>query len=207
MRVRVIIPPDPIVTPADIAGDHTADDATVAAMIQAVTEEIDGPGGWLGRSLGEQTIELSLTCWPACLQLPYGPIIEIEGISYFDADDAEQAVDDGSWSVENGYLWFASNWSSPVLYDGRPYPARITYRAGYDGEDVADGGTGPVPERARQAIILSVQQMKSIGAENLFLKSIEVPDVETLQFTLSDQATKIVQSACDRLLSTLRVYV
>jgi len=34
MTVRVIIPPDPIVEPSDIAGSHSASDATVAAMIR-----------------------------------------------------------------------------------------------------------------------------------------------------------------------------
>lgn len=206
MFVRVITPPDPIVTPADIVGDHAPDDSAVAAMIQAVTEEIDGPGGWLGRSLGPQTLEWSGACWPSnWLRLPYGPVADIDGVSYLDANGEEQEVDGGDWSYEGGLLIFREGWSAPSLFR-HPAAVKITYQAGYDGEDITSDGTGPVPERARQAIILSVQHMLSLGAENLFRRAEEVEGIGRDEFTLSDVASKIVSQACDRLLSTLRVY-
>ncbi len=204
--VRVIIPPEPIVLPSDIAGIHGDDDAAVAAMIQAVTEEIDGPSGWVGRALGKQTLELMLKSWPSCeFKLPYPPIITDVSVAYADEAGAEQFVDEDQYTVSDGRFWFASGWAAPTLGE-HPFPVRIRYEAGYDGEDVESGGTGPVPERARQAIILSVQSLKSLGAENLFLRSEEVEGVGTTQYTVSDQAGAVIKRASESLLSTLVVY-
>lgn len=200
MRARVIIPPEPIVLPSDIAGGHGGDDAGVAAMIAAVTEEIDGPGGWLGRSLGPQTLELTGPCWPEnWYRLPYGPVIDIEGITYLDGDGVEQTLD--TWSLSDGYLSLYSTGAAlPALADD-PAAVRIQYQAGYD-----DDTTPAVPERARQAIILSVQHMKSLAVENLYVRAVDVDQVERREFTLSEAASKVVERACNSLLSTLRVY-
>lgn len=206
MGFRVIDPPEPIVTPADIAGGHAANDASVAAMIQAVTEDIDGPGGWLGRSLGPQTIEATVECWGDRSQrLPFGPVIDIVSVVYDDEAGVEQTVDAAHYSRRGDLIWFRPAWSAPRLAC-QPGPIRITYRAGYDGQSLMDGGTGPVPERARQAIITSVQHLRALSVENLFLRSVEIPDVLTEQYTLSDVAGRIVKQTCDRLLSTLQVF-
>ncbi|RWC28815.1 hypothetical protein [Mesorhizobium sp.] len=204
MRARVIIPPDPIVTSADIAGAG-AGNAAVDALIQAVTEDIDGPGGWLGRSLGPQTIELFVSSWDFCRRLPYGPIIDIDGITYIDSDGNEQPVDGGSYEKVGDCILFAPSWSAPDLLVTRPLPVRIQYQAGYDGEDISGGGTGAVPERARQAIILSVQHLRSLQVESLYLKVDEVDGVGRREFTLSEQASNLVEKTCERLLSTLQV--
>lgn len=45
MITRVVVPPAPILTPADVPGSHASDDARVAALIAAATEELDGPTG------------------------------------------------------------------------------------------------------------------------------------------------------------------
>lgn len=206
MPVRVIISPEPIVLPSDIAGDHGDDDAAVAAMIQAITEEIDGPEGWLGRTLGPQTLELMLESWPGCeVKLPYPPIIKGVSVVYDDEAGVEQLVDEADYKIASGRFWLRPSWPRPSLADV-PYPVRIQYEAGYDGEDVASGGTGPVPERARQAIILSVQNLKAMGSENLFLRSEEVDGVGTFQYTVSDQAGAVIKRASESLLSTLVIY-
>lgn len=199
MSVRVITPPDPIVEPSDIAGAHSANDASVAAMIAAVTEEIDGPTGWLGRCLGPQTLEWS--DWIGCRRtmLPCRPIIKIESVVAVDSNGNETTVDPTTYRLDGDCI---------VVADGAAWVVsqqhRIVYQAGYNGTGA--GKTGEIPERARQAIILSVQHLKSLSVESLYLRSVEIPDVETRQFTLSDQASNIVERTCDRLLSTLRVY-
>lgn len=206
MPVRVIIPPEPIVHPSDIAGAQGEDDAAVAAMIQAVTEEIDGPTGWVGRAFGKQTLELMLKCWPSSkIRLPYPPIITGVSVGYVDEAGVEQFVDEADYSVSAGHFWLRSDWRAPALGED-PFPVRIQYEAGYNGEDIASGGTGPVPERARQAIILSVQNLNSLGSENLFLRSEEVEGVGTFQYTVSDQAGAVINRAVESLLSGLRVY-
>ncbi|MDR7034498.1 hypothetical protein [Mesorhizobium sp. BE184] len=196
MRARTIIPPDPIVTSAEIAGAGESD-AAVDALIQAVTEDIDGPGGWLGRALGPQTLELSLDCWPGCVKLPYGPVINVERFTYVDPDGIEHDVAEGDYWSHDGQV---GGWIAPAL-SSLPAPIKITYQAGYNGEH-----TGPVPERARQAIILSVQHLRSLSVESLYLKADEVDGVGRKEFTLSDQASNIVERTCERLLSTLRVF-
>jgi hypothetical protein len=205
-QIRVLVPPQPIVDPSDIAGDHDASDPIVAAQISAVTEAIEGPGGWLGRSLGPQTLEASLECWPIFrVRLPYGPVMMVESVQYTDLNGESQALDPVFWGAKNDYFWMKSG-TVPDVFD-EPFPVQIIYQAGYDGQDVLSGGTGAVPERARQAIILATQDIASVtGAGNMFVKVEEADGVGRTEYVVSDAAGKIVQTACDNLLQTLRVY-
>ena len=202
MAVRVIIPPEPIVTPAEIAGTSSDDDAAVKRMISAATRTIDGPSGWLGRALGKQTIEL--TGWLGChrrFRLPYPPIIKIVSVSAEDCDRNEVPVDADTWRQDGDEIVIShgASWVREPVH-------RIRYEAGYDGVDVDAGGTGPVPDEAKQAIILMVQHMRAVGTENLFLRSVEVHDVITKQYTISDKAGALIQRAVENLLSGIRIY-
>lgn len=203
MSLRVITPPSPIVTPADIAGDHAADDAAVAAMIAAVTEEIDGPTGWLGRALGPQTLELTLPAFCGrAVRLPCPPVIGEIVLKYLDGDEVEQTVDVANYRLVDGQLlWLSHDFSFPSVACV-PDAIRIRYQAGYNGST-----TGAVPQRARQAIILSVQHMASLDVESLYLRVDEVDGVGRREFTLSDQASSIIERTCDRLLDGLRVFI
>ena len=206
MIVTVITPSAPIVTPADIAGSHAEDDASVAAAIAAVTEEIDGPTGWLGRAIGPQTIELRASCFRfGEIFLPYPPIIDVGSVKYLDGDLVEQTVPAESYErLTDGALRMkVGHWPAVGVH---PEAVRIRYQAGYNGGPVADGGTGPVPERIRQAIIVMVQDLLATKAENLFLRSEEVEGIGTRQYTVSDQASTIIRRTADRLLNGLRVY-
>src|SRR5690606_38610874 len=117
MTIRVIVPPAPIVTAGDIPGDHAADDAMVAAIIAAAQESIDGPTGWLGRSLGEQTLEYYGNCLPC--RLPLRPIIEVEAVTV-DGETVALPV----WRDDGTLTWPAGARGGDVV---------ITYRAGYNG--------------------------------------------------------------------------
>lgn len=206
MRVTVIEPPPPIVTPVEIPGDHAADDVAVAALISAVTAGIAGPDGWLGRSLGPQTLELALSCWPdGFVRLPCPPVISVLSVSYVDSAGALVTVNDSAWQAEGGEFWMRSSFAPPELGDV-PRPVRIRYRAGYDGNPVDEGGTGRVPEQARQAIVLSVHAMKALRRDDLFLKVDEVQDVGRREWVISDQAGRIIEATAGRLLQGLRVY-
>jgi len=206
--VRVISAPEAIVTPADIVGSHAANDPAVAALIQAVTEDIDGPSGWLGRCFGPQVLRLTQDSFCGRnMLLPYGPVIEVENIAYLDAADNEFSVPDDAWRMVDDRIWFAAGFSFPSL-SCAPDALRIEYQAGYNDEDASnEGGTGPVPERARQAIIATVQHLKStFRTENLFLRSDQVEGIGMRQYVVSDQANVIIRQMTDRLLSGLRVY-
>jgi len=205
MRIVVITPPKPIVLPEEIIGWESGDEALSTRyenLIAAVTEEIDGPSGWLGRCLGLQTIEMSKDCWSLrTTDLPCGPVVDIVSVKYLDVAGVEQTIDAANYMHRDDSLYFNAGYTIPTP-GCFPAPIRIRYRAGYD-----EATTGKVPERARQAIILLVQELLNAGAENLFLRAEEVDGIGRREFTVSDQASKVIRSAADRLLSGLRRYI
>lgn len=209
MTLRVIVPPAPVVVPADIAGSHAADDAEVAAAIAAVTEELDGPTGWLGRSIGPQTLELRAHTFCAWRKfpLPCPPLIGGVVIKYLDGDEVEQTFAADQYAVlqASNSLRLKSSAAWPTLADDLE-AVRIQFQAGYNGTAVADGGTGDVPARIKQAIIVMVQDLIATKAENLFIRSEQVDGIGERQYTVSDQAGAIIQRTATRLLQGLRVY-
>jgi len=209
MILSVITPAAPFVTPADIAGSHAPDDAPVAATIAAVTEELDGPTGWLGRAIGPQTIELrgrTFGAWRE-LSLPCPPLIGGVVVKYLDADLQEQtfAADQYEVRQRSNSIRLKSSAAWP-LYTDDPEAVRIQYQAGYNGTSLASGGTGPIPARVKQAVIVMVQDLIATKAENLFIRSEEVEGIGTRQYTVSDQVGAIIQRTAGRLLTGLRVY-
>jgi len=213
MRVRVITPPTPIVTPADIAGDHGPTDSAVAALIASVTEDIDGPGGWLGRALGPQVLEIVAGCFSeiACrgvIRLPYPPLIKVESVKYLDAAGIEQTLDTGVYRVNETSLMLlpGESWPSPGSFDDA---VRVRFKAGYNGTAGATGGdmqTGPMPEKARQAIILSVLDLKRQAVSGQLLRSEATEDIRSVSYVDPDKARETIERSCNSLLKTLRIH-
>lgn len=213
MRVRVITPPAAIVTPSAIAGSHSSSDAAVTAMIQAVTEDIDGPGGWLGRALGPQTLEIVAGCFSeiACrgvIRLPYPPLIKVESVKYLDATGVEQTLDAGVYRVNETSLMLlpGESWPATGAYDDA---VRVRFKAGYNGTAGATGGdmqTGPVPEKARQAIILSVQDLKRQAVSGQLLRSETTEDIRSVSYVDPDKVRETIERSCNSLLKTLRIH-
>ena len=202
MVVRVVEPPEPIVTPADIAGDHGADDAKVKALIAAATEAIDGPTGTLGRCLGPQLLEWS--SWISCetTRLPFGPVLAVEEVESEDQAGVVSLVDGSTYRLRDEAFIVApgASWVRHPVH-------RVRYWAGYGKRDPDDATKwiSSVPERARQAIIMAVQHMKALSSENLFLRSDTVEGIGADQFTVSDQAGNIIRDTAKRLLAGLKV--
>lgn len=202
MRTIVITPPAPLITPAAVPGDHADDDAKIAALIQAATEQIDGPTGWLGRALGPQTLELQMSACDASYGPPgfvYQPLIELVSMKYDGPEGIEQTlappgdhVRFRSWRVLPVSSW-------PTVADGGHI--RLRYRAGYDGSS-----TGAVPERVKQAIALAVTHAKSVGAENLFVAEEDVDGVGSTRYIVSPSAGQVITKTIDQMLSGLRVF-
>lgn len=154
MTVVVIEPPSPVVSKEEVKRhllvDHSDDDLLIETYILAATAWLDGPAGWLGRSLGVQVLEWQLSAWPCNgTQLPYPPEIEVISVEYIDPDGAEQA-----WPFP-----------TPLYYDdlpalrGRAGDLKIRYRAGYgtsSGDPVV--WTNAVPAPIRVAILMLVSQ-------------------------------------------------
>lgn len=205
MATVVIEQPAPIVTPADIAGDHTPDDASVIAAIGAVTEDIDGPTGWLGRCLGPQVLE-QRQCDFRKLRLRFVPVVEVVSIEFTDREGTDWFIPPENYRVvrSDGYaeLRGVASFRWPTDLAQEPDAVRIRYRAGYDGSE----GIGPVPQRARQAIILATQQLLSISGPSGQVRSEDVEGVGSTQYLDADKVSNIVRSATERLLLTLRIY-
>lgn len=205
MPVRVLVPPAAFMTPADIPGSHDPADPMVAGMIAAVVAQFDGPDGTLGRCFGEQTLEMALDRLHLCGdRLPYPPFIGDVVVKYLDFAGASQTILPADYAVYGDIFRLRAGYSFVGL-GSFPYPITITYKAGYNGTPVADGGTGDVPPQVKQAVILMVQHLKSLVVENLFLRSEEVDGVGTFQYTVSEQAGNIIRDASKRMLSGLKV--
>ena len=131
MRVKVITPPGPIVSLDEVKLhckiDSDDENVLVQSYIDAAVRWIDGPGGWLGRALGKQTLELS--GWFGCrvISLPYPPIIGNVSVLTEDEDGLEEAADPSSFRYSDGELTVKSGagWVSRPKH-------RIRYDAGYE---------------------------------------------------------------------------
>jgi hypothetical protein len=197
--LRLITPPAAFLAPSDIPG------APSQALIDAVTAEIDGPNGWLGRALGPQTIEYTADAWrrdrryrDRCVHafvLPCPPIISITSVKYVDVDGAEQTIDTANYVLYGDTVTLKPTYSLPCVGSFAD-PIRVRYQAGYNGTAVASGGTGSIPAAAKQAIILLTQHLINTGAENLFLSAVEIPDVEKRQYIVSESDGKDSQRDC-----------
>lgn len=154
MRVFVVSPPEPVISLDEaklhLRVDGPDEDALITAYVAAATGHIDGPDGWLGRAIGEQTLEVrfSLLSRPACnvwaIRLPFGPVIDLVAVRYLDSqgDVLEAELDDfvlyGD-EVEpagSSYPWEGGSMQREA--------GRIQYRAGY----------AALPPAIRAAILL-----------------------------------------------------
>lgn len=155
--------------------DHTDDDAYITTLIDVAIGAIDGPAGWLGRSLVKQTLELRLDrfdqwygqpgySWTsgcsAEIILPYPPLLVGESppvnptVKYLDTDGNLQTADPTLYRIVGGVDGF----SRIVLEQTKSWPSTISqqesvlvrYPSGY-GESGAD-----VPAPIRHGILLMI---------------------------------------------------
>ncbi len=150
MRVVVITPPPRIVSLADAKAhlrrvDDDEEDALIEAFSDAAQAHIDGPDGWLGRSLGIQTLELRRCGFPTWIELPFGPVRSVTSVKYIDQDGAEQTLDPVSYAVLGDIIACAHGVSWPSVRSERE-SVRIRYEAGYpDTDDDEPKSTVPAP--------------------------------------------------------------
>lgn len=96
MRVTVITPPEPIVSLVEakrhLRVEHNSDDAYIESLIAVATAWLDAPDGWLGRALGEQTLEAAFParCIPATRDMPYQPFLSL--VSSTPSTDGRETV-------------------------------------------------------------------------------------------------------------------
>lgn len=157
MSVIVITPPPIVVTAeeARAAGVFTAedDDDYVETMLEIAQSEIDGPDGWLGRSIGEQVLQITL---PGCSDvrvdcLPYRPVTAIvsdvlspDGCSRIVQFKAGQAIADVPKRIKHAIILMAG-----VLRDAIPDAGGAIKRESVDGIGSTDFS---LPDGASQAM-------------------------------------------------------
>ena len=163
MSVVVVEPPLALVSLAlakqHLRVDTTADDDLIGFYIAAAQSMIDGPGGWLGRCIGTQTLELRLdgfptaiwgwsygnsglifgdtpalsggSCAPARIALPFPPLISVTSVTYEDVNGQTQTLPSADYlASDEGFSASFGN----VFPSGRwePGAVQIQYQAGYD---------------------------------------------------------------------------
>lgn len=200
MPTRVITPPAPYVTPAAIPGPHAANDARVAQKIAAAIEDIDGPDGYARRCFGPQTLEWTGDGFGRNARIRlYGPVIEIDAVTYRDAAGGEQTFAPENYGYSAEALWLKRGAVWPET-SGEPGMVTVRYQAGCDGAN-----TGPIPARAKEAVIVIAQHLMMTGSGSMFLRSDTVEGVGAKTFMDGDKAGAMVAATVERLLSRLKV--
>lgn len=131
--------------------EHDDDDDLVELYAEAVTSWLDGPAGWLNRSLAPQTLRvtLALKAPDADVALPYGVASEVSAVTWLDSDGAGQTVDGADYELVG---------SSLRLTAGSQWPSAdkltVTYVAGYE--------AGAAPKAIVAAILLMTGDLYAI---------------------------------------------
>lgn len=150
MTVLVVTPPASLVSleeaKAHLRVTTDDEDALITGYLESASAWIDGPAGWLGRSIGEQVLEYRTDAFP-CDYLPYGPVQSITSVAYVDADGEDTVVPAETYRLAADRLLLAHGAGWPSVR-GDTEGVRVRYVA----------GEAAVPPQVRQAILLLVGQ-------------------------------------------------
>jgi uncharacterized phiE125 gp8 family phage protein len=147
--------------------DFDDDDELIESYIATAIQNIDGRDGWLGRALGEQTWELRLAGFNGSeIAIPLPPLIEVESVKYYDANDALQTFSNGDYEVV-GVGGFGK--ARVVLKAGKAWPAiakraenvLVRFRAGYQ-----DNGDSPPSLTVPAPILTAIKRQVATMYEN-----------------------------------------
>ena len=178
-------------------------DQTMESLISAARQQIDGADGWLGRALVTQTWCGSLEGFLCSeIRIPLPPLQDIISIQYVDEAGATQELDSSDYQIVQGrrpYIVPAFDKSWPVARC-QPDAVQIEFVAGY-GDEPND-----VPEPIRSAIALTVSNLRSLTAQNLFLSSVTVDGIQTKSYVVGGNAAAAIDAAVCSLLSTYRIF-
>lgn len=173
----------PLVTLAEVKRhcrvDHTDDDTYLEALVAAITANIDGADGWLGRCLGEQTWKLSLPYFPCGrIYLPLPPLQGVTEVAYTDVDGAPQTYADfREFGVDSrigqGFILPAYDGEWPETRDDTPEAVQITFTAGY----------AALPTPIKHAILLMVGSLYEHREDASHTKMEQMPFASTALLT------------------------
>jgi uncharacterized phiE125 gp8 family phage protein len=135
--------------------DHDDEDAVVTRCAVAARQWADGPEGFLGRALIDQTWELTLDGFPLHeIRIPLPPLIEVINVFYDDAGGLQQIVDPVDYAVDAvsqpGWIVPVGSW--PATFNAIN-SVRVRFRAGYVDTSFSPA-VGSVPEDIKAALLL-----------------------------------------------------
>lgn len=157
---------------AHLREDSSDFDTEIQAFVYAATQFVDGPEGFIGRALIDQTWDLYLDHFPGrsfrnaypslrvreqSIELPLPPLIEVIGVFYLDSSGTEQEFDAGNYIVDD-----ASKPARIILRRTASWPTasceanaiRIRFRAGYVDQNSPPAAC--VPFTIKAAILMYV---------------------------------------------------
>lgn len=129
--------------------DVTAEDGLLGDYIAAASGAIDGPLGMTGRAFGSQSWDYVMERFCTKFTIPVPGATSVTGLTYYDADDAEQTLTAGDYFYvipkDDGLLL--------QLKDGVALP---TTKRRDDAVTITVAAGGTVPEHIKHAALLTV---------------------------------------------------
>lgn len=184
-------------------------DDLIRALIASAVAQIDpAGGGWLGRALRPQTWELRGDGFPCGrIELPYPPMISVDSVKYYDGDGTDTTmVADTDYRVLGGGI--AKSYVAPVYNGAWPSSVRcdaesvrVRFTSGY-----ARTSPDSMPAPIKQAVLLAIRDLWSLGERNLYLRSESAPGLASYEWTVSEMAGRVIRAAAENLLATYRVF-
>lgn len=200
MSLKLITPPAPIVTWADLNISGSAGDQALGeSIIAAVTQYLDGWKGVLGTALGSQTWELYLDRFPCgSIKLPLGPLIEVDFVDLDDTDGNPQTIDPANYDIDDkgsfGWVVPASSYSWPSTIDA-VNTVRVRFQAGYSS----------VPAPIKAHIILKARRLFGMAQRDASLSRETVDGIGSRDYGGASDALKANTQTEEDLIHPYRV--
>ena len=143
---------------------HSSQDDYIGALITAAREQIAGINGWLGRCLVEETFDLKLDFFPACIAIPVAPLRSVTSITYLDSEGDSQTLAPSLYQVSGigasmgGAIQPAYEQGWPTTRD-EPEAVTVRFAAGYPSDGLSpEDLAANVPAPVKEALKLLVKQ-------------------------------------------------
>lgn len=172
----------------DAARDKNIDRALLSALDYAALKT----SRLLIRGLYAARIE----CWPCSrrLEIPAGPVLSVDEITYYDGDDVAQVIDAADYNVEilsdRAYIVFKSTYRQPTLTQDRSQRIVVAFTGGYDNPDETGSGDDPAlrfPANIKHGILMRMEAEFEAGS-------------------VDDDKITALKTAADDVFETMRVF-
>lgn len=135
-------------------------DERITALIDGVSDFLEGYDGYMGRALVNQTWALRLDAFPSgdCIDLPLPDLVSAV-VTYLDANGATQTLSASAYHVLDGRV------SRLMLKDGQSWPSTATHPRAVTVTFVC--GFGATNASVPKAIIAAAQRMVQIQFDRM----------------------------------------